>query len=758
MAAVAAIQYCRLLGDTAHIHHMTMRTLQPPSQSSTGASSPQLSPKPLSSTPLQHIDQTGFSLPLSRGHSSHLHHRRTHRHHVKVDGRYDDDCGIPQHSEWDSYLTAQQSRDHLLAAIKKQKGAPSFAPPRPIPPHAHILPADLLSTDPATLTPLAASVLQLAKQYSLPSTLDLSLPTPDARPSSGISSGSTGGGSDSEVINAAMGGRRASLSRLARGLQVRESVDWSGKLRDQGESRRVEQTIAQERRTERGEEKEAEEHSDVTFITSINDTDSVYPAARVAAWTECSDVHTAVARLPSCLHSTPPPPASLSFSRLLSLSPATAMLPSVLQPLLVSEPCLELLHHSLFFCLLLLCGSGDDELERFVAWHAAKRRADAAAEARSAAAQSGSRAPHSAAGSRRRRGRSKEKGAVVRYTYYGEDDQHQHRDAHSERMDSATAAAEEDEEETHKHEKWAVDEVPPFSPSRPPLSGPTSAAALSLVPSSHPRADELSALLQRMSATYLRLFLLPRPQHVDVFLSHLPAVVSDTLHASYLSLFPASLPLLHCSLFVERLRETLQALLAGWVATAKQHTLTLPHIRRHGRSGSEEKEEQKENSEGEERTGPIFLQRRRATISTSPLIAHFLSSHSIHTPASLSLSLPLSFPVQLSPAAISALSFHHSPQPAARTTHSAASLHTEYTTMRASVTASERADEAAVYESTEREVEARRAALRDREQYARVLVRDSQQSKYKQLKMNAKQIALRRLSQWNGQGATRESE
>jgi len=678
---------------------------------------------------------------------------------VTADGRYDDDCGIPQHTEWDLYLTAQQSRHQLLAALKQQNAAANFAPPRPTPHPTNIQPALLLSTDPATLTPLAASVLQLAKQYSLPSTLDLSLPAASPPPTVG---GVGVVNDEGEVAGGGvLGGRRASLSRRARGLQVQESVDWSGRSRELSELKRVEHAATEEKQTERVDEEEAggAEHRDETFITSIADTDNFDTDAPFTAWTECSDVHTAVSRLPSCLHSTPPFPASLSFPRLLSLSPATATLPAVVQPLLVSEPCLQLLHHSLFYCLLLLCGSGDDELERFVAWQAAKRRADAAAEARTAAVQSaGTRAPASAAGNRQRRGKAKEKEAVVRYTYYGEDDQHQHKDANSERMDTATAAAEEDEEETLKRDKRAPDEVPPFAPSRPPLTGPTGTAAQSLVPASHPRSPELSALLHRMSTAYLRLFLLPRPYHLDVFLSHLPAVVSDTLHASYLALFPASLPLLHCELFVERLRETMQALLAGWVATARQHTLTLPDIRRHGQRGDEEKEEAKEDG-GEERRVPIFLQRRRATIGTSPLIAHFLSSHSIHTPASLSLTMPLSFPVHLSPAALSALSYHLPPQPPTRTaTHSVASLHTQYTAMRAAAAASERADKAAVDELHAREVEARRAALKDREEYARVLVRESQQSKYRQLKMNAKQIALRRLSQWNGQGATRESE
>ena len=750
-----------------------MLTLQPPSQTSTTAPSPQLSPMSgagapnlFPSTSLRPADNTAPSLPPSRGHSSHY-HRRSHRHHVTADGRYDDDCGIPQHSEWDLYLTAQQARTKLLADIKQQKGASSFAPARPTPPHLHIQPSAILSTNPATLTPLAASVLQLAKQYSLPSTLDLSIPAPASPPTS--SSGGTSGGDgtvDSEAVSGGMGGRRASLSRRARGLQVQESVDWSNRSRELSDLRRVEQAIVDEKNKQwldeakhKEDDGEESEHNDQTFITSIGDTDNPFDnsSAPFMSWTECSDVHTAVTRLPSCLQSTPPVPASLSFARVLSLSPAAAMLPAVVQPLLLSEACLQLLHHSLFYCLLLLCGSGDDELERFVAWQAAKRRADAAVEARTAAVQSaGTRAPPSAAGGRKRRGKAKEKEAVVRYTYYGEDDQHQHKDANNERIDTATAAAEEDEEETLKRDKRALDEVPPFFPSRLPLAGPADASALSLA--SHPRAAELSALLQRMSTSYMRLFLLPRPQHMDAFLSHLPAVVSDTLHASYLALFPASLPLLHCTLFVERLRETMQALLAGWVATARQHRLALPDIRPQGQRRGEEKEESKEEG-GEQRRGPIFLQRRRATIGTSPLIAHFLSSHSIHTPSSLSLSMPLSFPVHLSPAALSALSLHSPPAPLNRTSaHSIASLHSQYTAMRAATAAAERADKAAVDESTEREVEARKAALKDREEYARELVRDSQQSKYKQLKMNAKQIALRRLSQWNGQGATRESD
>ena len=756
-----------------------MLTLQPPSQTSTSASSPQLSPmsggtdarNSLLSPPLQPADTTSTSSrpPPSRGHSaSHLQHRRSHRHH---DGRYDDDCGIPQHSEWDQYLTAQQSRNKLLAAIQKQKGAQNFAPPRPTQPASHIQPAALLATSPDTLTPLAASVLQLAKQYSLPSTLDLSIPPPEPPPVSHGSSGSVAGGvDDNEALVRAMGGKRASLTRLARGLQVQESVDWSNKAKELSELRRVEQAIAADRERQREDEQSDKdeqdaEHKEQTFITAINDTDRVDSAAPFTAWTECSDVHTAVARLPSCLHSTPPLPASLSLPRLLSLSPATAMLPRVVQPLLVSDACLELLQHGLFYCLLVLCGSGDDELDRFVVWQAARRRANAAADAKSAAIQStGTRAPTSAAGSRKRRGKSKEKEAVVRYTYYGEDDHHNHRDGSSERVDTATAAAEEDEEEALKRDKRSVDEVPPFFPSRLLLAGPTGSSTVSLVPSTHPRALELSALLQRMSSSYLRLFVLPRPQHVDAFLSQLPAVLSDTLHASYLALFPASLPLLHCSLFVERLRELMQALLAGWVATATQHTLTLPDIRRQGHRGGEEKEESKEDGR-EERRGPIFLQRRRATIGNSPLIAQFLASHSIHTPASLSLSLPLSFPAQLSAAALSALSalsYHPPPPPPAThmraSTHTVASLHNQYAAMRTAAAASERADRAVVGEQRQHEVEARKAALRDREEYARELVRESQQSKYKLLKMNAKQIALRRLSQWNGQSAARESD
>ena len=733
-------------------------------------------PTPFPSAPLDPTDTSTSPLPPpSRGHSSHYHHRRSHRHHVTADGRYDDDYGLPQHTEWDLYLTTQQSRTQLLATLNQQKGTPHFAPPRPTPPPAHIHPSVLLSTSPATLTPLAASVLQLAKQYALPSKLDLSIPSSHTPPTTNSGSGGGGGNGRASsgsmdyeaVVGGTMGGRRASLSRRARGLEVQESVDWSSRSRELSELRRTEQPITDHRQQQRDDEKQQteadnEHNADQTFITSIADTDSHDTApAPFTTWTECSDIHTAVSRLPSCLHATPAVPGSLSFSRLLSLSPAAAMMPTVVQSLLVSESCTELLHHSLFYCLLLLCASGDDELDRFVAWQAAKRRADAAAEARHAATQSaGTRAPTSAAGSRRRRGKAKEKEAVVRYTYYGEDDQHQQRDGNNnnDRIDTATAAIEDDDEDTIKRDKRAVDDVPPFSPSRPPLAGPTGSSSLSLVPSSHPRAAELSALLQRMSTSYLRLYLLPRPQHMDVFLSQLPAVVADTLHASYLALFPASLPLLHCSLFVERLRETMQALLAGWVATAGQYSVMLPDIRR-GTRGGDEKEEVKESGD-EERRAPIFLQRRRATIGTSPLIAHFLSSHSIHTPASLSLTMPLSFPVHLSPAALSALSFHLPQPPAAVRSNSPsiASLHTQYTVMRAAAAVSERADKTAVDEIAQRELEARRAALKEREEYARVLVRDSQQSKYKQLKMNAKQIALRRLSQWNGQGNARESE
>ena len=751
-----------------------MLTLQPPSQPSTSASSPQLSPMSGSdaafpAASLIPVESTTPAVPPSRGHSSHY-HRRSHRHHVTTDGRYDDDCGIPRHSEWDLYLTAQQSRHQLLADMHQQKGPASFAPPRPTPPHATIPPSALLSTDPSNFTPLAASVLQLAKQYSLPSTLDLSIPTPEplsAPASRGAGGASRGSGLVDDDVSGAMENRRASMARLTRGLRVRESVDLSGRVKELSEPRHAGQGVGGERSERREEQKEElqdddaeepHEHRDETFLTSIADTDS---HRATAAWTECNDVHTAISRLPSCLHSTPPVPASLSFPRLLSLSPAVATLPSVVQPLLLSEPCLALLHHSLYFCLLLLCGSGDDELDRFVAWQSAKRRADAAAEAKATAAQpAGARAPSTAAGARKRRGKGREKEAVTRYTYYGEDEQHLHTDASNERLDAAATAAEDDEEEALKPDKRALDDVPRFFPSRTPLSGPAGLSSLSLASSSHPRAAELSALLQRMSDWYLRLFLLPRPQHVDAFLSHLPAVVADTLHASYLALFPASMPLLHCSLFVERLRETLQALLAGWVATARQHTLTLPDIRRQARKYGEEKEEMARG--GEERTCgvPIFLQRRRASLGTSPLIAHFLSSHSIHTPASLSLSLPLSFPVQLSPAELAALA-HHQPPPAAATrssAQSAASLHMQYAAMRAAVAAGERADRVAAEEAAGREAEARRVALRAREEFARVLVRESQQSKYKQLKMNAKQIALRRLSQWNGQSASRESE
>jgi hypothetical protein len=148
-----------------------------------------------------------------------------------------------------------------------------------------------------------------------------------------------------------------------------------------------------------------------------------------------------------------------------------------------------------------------------------------------------------------------------------------------------------------------------------------------------------------------------------------------------------------------------------------------------------------------------LMQRRRATIGHSPLIAHFLSSHSLAPSTSLALSLPLSFPVRLSPALLSSLSLvPPPPEP------SLSVARREYRALRRVMEEEERREGVEGEGRVRQEERERAVAMRTREEYARTLVRDSQANKYRALKLQSKYLSLKRLSLLKGSGGDEDDK
>ena len=678
-------------------------------------------------------------------------------------GAFDDDLAIPSHTHFDLPLTIQQP--HQLPAYQHRLlPPPSLDRPasvRPFSSHPPFCAATagvaekaarrfvhLSRTDPATLTPLAASLLEVVRQLAVPDRLELPpLPQITAEESKEQLTGAEESG-DSVPPSAAF------RSRARTTITTRGSADLTDVPADLFFSS-PQPTLPSSHIAADGVLGSTNPvPPDRTFLTSVDSAEDRPAATAHAAWFEQPTLAESLARLPNFEEATPALPPPVEFPRLLALTTSSSFLPRSVSPLLLCEPSLALLHELFFFCLLHLCGDADDELARFAEWEEGRRRRDGAEDDRRRDGQPTDPSRTSPADRReKRKAHSHPRDEVIRFTRYGDDLPDLHDDV---RVDTPA-----DDRGDLKKDR-PVEAYGPFVPSRPPLLGPSpfrSPVAGEWF-AEHRRAGELRWVYGRMSAVYLRLFAMVAPQHIDLFFRPYADCAAEAVYHGIVEAFPTSVKLLGTPLFKASVGQLVTFLLSGYAAADQAWQRWRIAGKADKRDGDKRRASMLRAAvrntaalpttrlpfigalPGAEPSTASFvqlLQRRRASIGHSPLIAAFLQSQSV--PLATSLSLPLSFPVRLSPALTASLSLVPPPPSTALRTAVKA-----YRALRAGMDGEERKQEVEREQRARSDACERAAALKARDEYARTLVRETQQSKYRALKLQSKYLSLKRLS------------